>query len=114
MSTRRVLAMQDVVKRTPVEFNKIAGQVSTYYGSNVFGLDAMREFLSEEAFNSIQNSMNQATIVERKMADQVAACMKAWAQSKNVTHFTHWFQPLSGATWSAIFRSTIVPLCIEF
>lgn len=98
MSTRRVLAMQDVVKRTPVEFNNNNQQVSQYYGSNVFGLDAMREFLSEEAFNSIQNSMNQGTIVERKMADQVAACMKAWAQSKGVTHFTHWFQPLSGAT----------------
>ena len=98
MSTRRVLAMQDVVKRTPVEFNNNNKQVSQYYGSNVFGLDAMREFLSEEAFNSIQNSMHQGTIVERKMADQVAACMKAWAQSKGVTHFTHWFQPLSGAT----------------
>ena len=81
MSTRRDLAMQEVVKRTPVEFNKTRQQVSQYYGSNVFGLDAMREFLSEEAFNSIQNSMNQGTIVERKMADQVAACMKAWAQS---------------------------------
>jgi glutamine synthetase len=98
MSTRRILAMQDVGKRTPVEFNNNTKQVSTYYGSNVFGLDAMREFLSEEAFNSIQNSMHQGTIVERKMADQVAACMKAWAQSKGVTHFTHWFQPLSGAT----------------
>ena len=98
MSTRRILAMQDVVKRTPVEFNNNNQQVSQYYGSNVFGLDAMREFLSEEAFNSIQNSMHQGTIVERKMADQVAACMKAWAQSKGVTHFTHWFQPLSGAT----------------
>jgi glutamine synthetase len=90
--------MQDVVKRTPVEFSNNNQQVSQYYGSNVFGLDAMREFLSEEAFNSIQNSMHQGTIVERKMADQVAACMKAWAQSKGVTHFTHWFQPLSGAT----------------
>ena len=98
MSTRRVLAMQDVVKRTPVEFSNNNQQVSQYYGSNVFGLDAMREFLSEEAFNSIQNSMHNGTIVERKMADQVAACMKAWAQSKGVTHFTHWFQPLSGAT----------------
>jgi glutamine synthetase len=98
MSTRRILAMQDVGKRTPVEFSNNNKQVSTYYGSNVFGLDAMREFLSEEAFSSIQNSMNQGTIVERKMADQVAACMKAWAQSKGVTHFTHWFQPLSGAT----------------
>jgi glutamine synthetase len=98
MTTRRILALQDVVNRVPVEINKPDKQVSQYYGSDVFGLDAMREFLSEEAFESIQQSMNQGTIVERKMADQVAACMKAWAQSKGVTHFTHWFQPLSGAT----------------
>jgi glutamine synthetase len=98
MSTRRTLALQDVVNRVPVSFAKTDQKVSQYYGSDVFGLDAMREFLSEEAFDSIQHSMNQGSIVDRKMADQVAACMKAWAQSKGVTHFTHWFQPLSGAT----------------
>ncbi len=98
MSTRRILAMQEVVKRIPVRIEKSDRTVSQYYGSDVFGLDAMREFLSEEAFESIQQSMNQGTIVDRKMADQVAACMKAWAQSKGVTHYTHWFQPLSGAT----------------
>jgi len=98
MSTRRILALQEAINRKPIELNKPNEQVSKYYGSNVFGQDAMREFLSEEAFQSIQQSMNQGTIVERKMADQVAACMKAWAQSKGVTHFTHWFQPLSGAT----------------
>lgn len=98
MSTRRILAMQDVVNRRAVEYDKPKEQVSQYYGSAVFGVDAMREFLSEEAFESIQRSMNQGSIVERKMADQVAASMKAWAQSKGVTHFTHWFQPLSGAT----------------
>jgi glutamine synthetase len=98
MSTRRVLAMQDVVNRKAVEFSKPATQVSHYYGSAVFGQDAMREFLSEEAYESIQRSMKEGSIVERKMADQVAASMKAWAQSKGVTHFTHWFQPLSGAT----------------
>ena len=98
MSTRRILALQEAISRKPIELNKPSEQVSKYYGSNVFGQDAMREFLSEEAFQSIQQSMNQGTIVERKMADQVAACMKAWAQSKGVTHFTHWFQPLSSAT----------------
>jgi glutamine synthetase len=98
MSTRRVLAMQDVVNRRAVEYNKPNAQVSQYYGSAVFGQDAMREFLSEEAYESIQRSMKEGSIVERKMADQVAASMKAWAQSKGVTHFTHWFQPLSGAT----------------
>jgi glutamine synthetase len=90
--------MQDVVNRKAVEFSKPATQVSHYYGSAVFGQDAMREFLSEEAYESIQRSMKEGSIVERKMADQVAASMKAWAQSKGVTHFTHWFQPLSGAT----------------
>jgi glutamine synthetase len=98
MTTRRILAMQDVVNRVPVNFGKPDQQVSKYYGSDVFGQDAMREFLSEEAFESIQHSMNQGSTVDRKIADQVATCMKAWAQSKGVTHFTHWFQPLSGAT----------------
>lgn len=98
MSTRRILALQDVVNRVPVKMAEFPGQVSTYYGSDVFGQDAMREFLSEEAFESIQHSMNQGSTVDRKIADQVASCMKAWAQSKGVTHFTHWFQPLSGAT----------------
>ena len=98
MTSRRILALQDVVNRVPVELNKTNQSVSQYYGSDVFGLDAMREYLSEEAFDSIQHSINQGSIVERKMADQIAASMKAWAQSKHVTHFTHWFQPLSGAT----------------
>lgn len=98
MSTRRVLAMQDVVNRVPVSDHRPDKKVSEYYGSSVFGNDAMREFLSEEAFESIQKSMKEGSTVDRKMADQVAASMKAWAQSKGVTHYTHWFQPLSGAT----------------
>ncbi|MBS1650635.1 MAG: glutamine synthetase III [Bacteroidetes bacterium] len=99
MSTKRILAMQDVVKRTPVESSKPNNsQVSNYYGANVFGIDAMREFLSEEAFESVMQAMNQGSTIDRKIADQLATCMKAWATSKGVTHFTHWFQPLTGTT----------------
>lgn len=90
--------MQQVVNRVPLENKHEARQVSSYYGSDVFGIDAMREYLSEEAFESLQNSIYHGTTVERKMADQIAACMKAWAQSKGVTHYTHWFQPLTGTT----------------
>jgi glutamine synthetase len=90
--------MQSVVNRTPVELNHPNKQVSEYFGANVFGVDAMREFLSEEAFTSVQEAMEKGTSIERKMADQVAACMKAWAQSKGVTHYTHWFQTLTGTT----------------
>jgi glutamine synthetase len=96
--TRRILAMQDVVKRTPVELSHPAKQVSEYFGANVFGIDAMREFLSEEGFESVKEAMEKGTAIDRKIADQVAACMKAWAQKKGVTHYTHWFQPLTGTT----------------
>ncbi len=98
MSNRRILAMQQVINREPLESNRQADKVSNYYGSDVFGQDAMREFLSEEAYESLQNSISHGTTIERKMADQIAACMKAWAQSKGVTHYTHWFQPLTGTT----------------
>lgn len=98
MSNRRSLAMQQVINREPLESNRKADKVSNYYGSDVFGQDAMREFLSEEAYESLQNSISHGTTIERKMADQIAACMKAWAQSKGVTHYTHWFQPLTGTT----------------
>ena len=98
MTTRRLLAMQDVIKRSPVELNHPKKQVSEYFGANVFGIDAMREYLSEEGFLSVKEAMEKGVTIDRKMADQVAACMKAWAQSKGVTHYTHWFQPLTGTT----------------
>lgn len=98
MANRRFSALDQVLNRKPVELNIPKQQVSTYYGSHVFGIDAMREFLSEEAFNSVKAAMDTGTSIDRKIADQVAACMKAWAQSKDVTHYTHWFQPLTGTT----------------
>jgi glutamine synthetase len=98
MSSRRTLAMQDVVRRTPVELKHEKKQVSEYFGANVFGVDAMRAHLSEEAFISVLAAMEKGGTVERKMADQIASSMKAWAQSKGVTHYTHWFQPLTGTT----------------
>ncbi|MFL5754236.1 MAG: glutamine synthetase III [Bacteroidia bacterium] len=98
MANRRFSALDQVISRKPVELNIPKGQVSTYYGSHVFGIDAMREFLSEEAFISVMDAMEKGSPIDRKIADQVAACMKAWAQSKDVTHYTHWFQPLTGTT----------------
>lgn len=98
MTTRRILAMQEVSRRTPAELLHPKKQVSEYFGANVFGIDAMREFLSEEGFTNVKEAMEKGVTIDRKIADQVAACMKAWAQSKGVTHYTHWFQPLTGNT----------------
>jgi glutamine synthetase len=69
-----------------------------YYGQNVFNLKAMREYLSEKAYNSIAKTMKEGGKVDPAIADEVAEGMKKWAISKGATHFTHWFQPLTGTT----------------
>lgn len=98
MAFHRFKALETVLSRIPVEVALPSNKVSEFFGENVFGIDAMCEYLSEEAFNSVLAAMEQGTRIDRKMADQVAASMKAWASSKGATHYTHWFQPLTGAT----------------
>ncbi len=98
MYTKRTLALQEVLKRTPILASTPKTQVSEYFATNVFSIESMRSNLTEDVFNSLQHSIYNNTVVDRKIADQVATCMKVWAQKKNVTHYTHWFQPLSGAT----------------
>jgi glutamine synthetase len=98
MAFHRFKALETVLNRTPVDVVLPSTKVSEFFGENVFGIDAMREQLSEEAFNSVMAAMEQGTQIDRKMADQVAASMKAWANSKGATHYTHWFQPLTGTT----------------
>ena len=73
-------------------------KASEYFGELTFNKAAMREYLTEEAFNQVMNSIDKGEKIGRKIADQVAAGIKAWAISKGATHYTHWFLPLTGAT----------------
>ncbi|MFT4154091.1 glutamine synthetase III [Parafilimonas sp.] len=73
-------------------------KISAIFGENVFTLKTAREFLSNEAYKSLAASIKDAKRVDRSVANQIATGMRAWAESKGVTHFTHWFQPLSGTT----------------
>jgi len=73
-------------------------KVTAMFGSNVFSSKAMREWLSDEAYKSLTASAKNGTRLDRRMADQIASGMKAWSEEKGVTHFTHWFQPLTGTT----------------
>jgi glutamine synthetase len=98
MAFHRFKALESVMTRTPIDVVLPSTKVSEFFGENVFGIDAMREYLSEEAFNSVMAAMQQGTQIDRKMADQVAASMKSWANYKGATHYTHWFQPLTGTT----------------
>lgn len=73
-------------------------QISEYFGENIFGPQAMTEFVSKEAIKAVTESRNTGKPMDRKMADQIAEGMKNWAISKGATHYTHWFQPLRGST----------------
>lgn len=78
---------------------KEAGQsIPEYFGKDVFNLKAMREYLSEKAFKSISATIKEGGRLDPEIADEVAEAMKNWAISKGATHFTHWFQPMTGTT----------------
>ncbi|MBN8667405.1 MAG: glutamine synthetase III [Chitinophagales bacterium] len=79
---------------------KVAGskKITAIFGSNVFTAKVAREYLSDEAYKSLMSSIKAGQKIDRAMANQIANGIKAWAESKGVTHYTHWFQPLTGTT----------------
>ena len=76
----------------------VPAKLSELFCQNVFSEETMREYLTKEAFTSIQNAIKRGSKIQRDVADQIAVAMKDWALSKGVTHYTHWFQPLTGST----------------
>ena len=97
MSSIRFQALKETAGRKPVRVEELAKK-SEIFGSNVFNDKAMRKYLTPEAFKAVQNAVQHGTKIDRKIADYIAMGMKEWALSKGVTHYTHWFQPLTGAT----------------
>ncbi|HLY68899.1 MAG TPA: glutamine synthetase III [Puia sp.] len=77
---------------------KVAGstKITSIFGENVFSLKTAREFLSDEAYKSLASSVKNGKRIDRSVANQISAGLRQWAEAKGVTHFTHWFQPLTG------------------
>ena len=98
MPTVRFLALEETMGRKPQHFEAPGTRVSEYFGSRVFNRKAMREYMTSEAYKAVIDAMDNGTKINRNIADQVAAGMKAWALNLGATHYTHWFQPLTGAT----------------
>ncbi len=98
MSNLRFKALNAVLTRTIPEVKTPSSKISEFFGSNVFDKKKMKEFLSKEAYQSIVNSIELGETVNREVSEQIASAMKAWAMSKGATHYTHWFQPLTGST----------------
>ena len=97
MSTLRFHALKQSLDRLPPSVDTGFKQ-SEIFGANVFGFKTMRQFLTKEAFNSLVRAVDKGDKINRSIADQIASSMKDWAMAKGVTHYTHWFQPLTGAT----------------
>ena len=98
MANLRFQALNAVLSRTIPEVKTPSSKISEFFGVNVFDKKKMKEFLSKEAYQSIINSIELGTSVNREVSEQIAAAMKAWAMIKGATHYTHWFQPLTGTT----------------
>lgn len=97
MATKRLAAYRDVLNRTPKAV-ELDCKLSELFGSLVFHSEVMREYLPSDTFKSISEAVNAGARLDRKVADQVATVIKDWALSKGATHYTHWFQPLTGTT----------------
>lgn len=98
MAELRFKALQEVFSRQPREVLFPSNKISDYFGIRVFDQQKMQKYLSKEAYESIKKAIHQGAAIERKLADQVAAGMRDWAISMGVTHYTHWFHPLTDGT----------------
>ena len=93
----RFNALNSVQNKKPLQVAE-NGKRSELFAINVFNEVAMRQLMTREAFDAVMNAIQYGTKIDRRVADQVAASMRDWAISKGATHYTHWFQPLTGGT----------------
>src|SRR4249919_3405592 len=95
MESLRVKAINDLSTKAPVTLDR-SQKITAIFQENVFTIRTAREFLSDEAYKSLMASVKSGKKIDRVMGNQIANGLKAWAETKGVTHFTHWFQPLTG------------------
>ena len=115
MSIIRFNALQETLNRKPIKIVE-SEKRSSLFGKNVFNKNAMQQYLTSAAYESVMDAIVHGKRIDRKIADQVAVSMKDWAMSKGATHYTHWFQPLTGATaekHDAFFESINGSLAVE-
>lgn len=115
MSTLRFKAVAESFNRKPIEVHEPERR-SSIFGKNVFNEAAMRQYLTKDAYKSVLDAIENGSKIDRNVADHVSTGMKEWAITKGATHYTHWFQPLTGATaekHDAFFETTSDGMAIE-
>ena len=98
MESLRFKAINDLTNSANGKEVVRATKITAIFNENVFTLKVAREFLSDEAYKSLVASVKGAKKIDRSVANQIASGLRQWAELKGVTHFTHWFQPLTGSS----------------
>ena len=98
MESLRVKAINDLSTKTIDEVVDGSKKITDIFQENVFTTRTAREFLSDEAYKSLTGSIKGGKKIDRAVANQIAAGLRQWAELKGVTHYTHWFQPLTGSS----------------
>ncbi|GGH47011.1 glutamine synthetase [Mangrovimonas yunxiaonensis] len=97
MSTLRFYAIKESLNRKAIKIEEPKRR-SEGFAANVFNQNAMRQYLTKTAYASVTDAIEKGTKIDRDTADHISTGMKEWAISKGATHYTHWFQPLTGTT----------------
>lgn len=98
MAQLRFEALKKLNERTKVHVEPTTPHISQFFGENVFGMEQMRATLAPAVFKKVSNAIKNHEKIDEATADAVASAAKSWAISKGATHFTHWFQPMTGGT----------------
>ena len=98
MSSLRFKVIEEAIKRKATVVPPPAGRPSEYFGSYVFNQEKMRKYLPKKSYEALLDTMRNGSPLDRETADSVAAGMKQWAMDLGATHYSHWFQPLTGGT----------------
>ena len=96
MESLRFKALDNLSKGLPKVKVEGSAKITAIFNENVFTLQVARKYLSDEAYKSLVASIRGGKKIDRNMGSQIANGIRAWSESKGVTHFTHWFQPLTG------------------
>ena len=97
-SSARKAALQAIASRTPNTAESARPSISEYFGINTFGQRLMRAKLPKDVYARLSASIKLGKKLDLDIAPTVAQAIKEWAMSNGATHFTHWFQPLTGLT----------------
>ena len=98
MANLRFEAVSEAFKKKPLDVEVPAGRPSEYFGKYVFNRAKMYKYLPADIYEKLVDVIDNGTRLDRSIADAVAAGMKRWAEDNGVTHYTHWFQPLTEGT----------------